>query len=134
MALGRILVVDDEADVRKSVRFCLNKAGYDTVEAENGAEAIAQMTSGDNPLMVDAIVCDLNMPKVCGEEAISYFRTQFPSVPVLVLTGYPDTAGAADLYRRGVSDYLTKPVESYKLAAAVDRLARNHVYADPFTV
>ncbi|MEW6246880.1 MAG: response regulator [Nitrospirota bacterium] len=134
MALGRILVVDDEADVRKSVRFCLNKAGYDTVEAANGEEAVTEMTSGDNPLMIDAIVCDLNMPKVRGEEAISYFRAQFPSVPVLILTGYPDTGGAADLYKRGVSDYLTKPIESHRLAAAVDRVARNHVYADPFTV
>ncbi|MGH7166173.1 MAG: response regulator, partial [Nitrospiraceae bacterium] len=90
MGLGRILVVDDEADVRKTVRLTLAKAGYDVVEAEDGEKAIAAIKSGDNPLMVDTVICDLHMPKVNGLEAIAFFRSQFPSVPVIVLTGKPD--------------------------------------------
>ncbi len=50
MALGRVLVVDDEADLRKSIRLILTKAGYDVVEAEDGEQAIEAIRSGENPL------------------------------------------------------------------------------------
>jgi two-component system chemotaxis response regulator CheY len=59
------------------------------------------------------------MPKVNGVEAIQYFRSQFPSIPVIVLTGYPDTDLAVSLLKQGVVDYVTKPVEGEKLAAVV---------------
>ena len=49
MGRGRVLVVDDEADLRKSVRLTLTKAGYDVVEAEDGEKAIEAVRSGDNP-------------------------------------------------------------------------------------
>ena len=132
MSLGRILVVDDEADVRKSVRLTLVKAGYDVVEAEDGEKAIQAIRSGDNPIMVDAIVSDIHMPKVGGMEAIAYFRKEFPSVPIIVLTGQPDLAGASSLYKQGVVDYLVKPIEPEKLTAAVHKAAKAHVYKDDF--
>ncbi|MBI5854079.1 MAG: response regulator [Nitrospirae bacterium] len=63
MSLGRVLIVDDEADVRKSVRLTLSKAGYDVVEAEDGEKGIEAIRSGDNPLMVDTIICDHCCPR-----------------------------------------------------------------------
>ena len=93
--------MDDEADVRKSVRLTLVKAGYDVVEAEDGEKAIQAIRSGDNPLMIEAIVTDIHMPKVNGMEAIAFFRSQFPSVPIIVLTGQPDLAGASHLSQTG---------------------------------
>ncbi len=96
MGLGRVLVVDDEADIRKSVRLTLTKAGFDVVEAEDGEKAIKEIRSGDNPVMIDAILCDIHMPKVNGVEAIAFFRQQFPQVPVIVLTGEPDVKGATE--------------------------------------
>ena len=65
-ALGRILVVDDELDVRKSIGFILAKAGFDVIEAEDGEKAITAIRSDDNPRMVDTIICDLSIPKVNG--------------------------------------------------------------------
>ena len=62
MGLGRVLVVDDEAVVRKSVSLILTKAGFDVIEAEDGEKAIATAKSGDNPLVLDTIICDLYMP------------------------------------------------------------------------
>ncbi len=132
MPEGRILVVDDEADVRKSVHLALKKAGYDVVEAEDGEQAIKRIRSGDNPLMVDAIICDIYMPKINGMEAIAFFRSQFPSVPIVVLTGKPDLSGATSLLKQGVANYLVKPVEPDKLVAVVGKLAKQHVYKDPF--
>lgn len=126
MSMGRVLVVDDEADVRKSVRLILARAGYDVVEAEDGEKGIAAIKADGNALLVDTIVCDLYMPKVNGTEAIAYFREQFPSVPV-VLTGKPDIPNAASLFKQGIADYLVKPVEAEKLTTAVHKAAREHV-------
>src|SRR5688572_29199233 len=115
MSSGRILVVDDEADIRRSVKLVLTKAGYEVVEGQDGEAAIKAIRSGDNPLKIDAIICDLYMPKVNGHEAITFFRAEFPSVPVIVLTGQPDVQSASSLYKQGIVDYLTKPVDPAKL-------------------
>ncbi len=127
MALGRVLVVDDEPDVRKSVRLILAKAGYDVVEAEDGEKGVAAIKSGDNALMVDTIICDIHMPKVNGLEAIAYFRAQFPTVPVIVMTGQPDLPNTVSLFKQGVVEFLVKPFEPAKLTAAVHKAAKEHV-------
>ncbi len=121
MALGRVLVVDDEADLRKSIRLILTQADYDVVEAEDGEQAIQAIRSDENPLLVDAIICDLVMPKVSGMEAIAFFRSQFPGVPILVLTGHPKIENLNELYKQGVVDYLVKPIAPEKLLAAVEK-------------
>ncbi len=118
---GRVLVVDDEADIRKVVRMTLQKAGYEVLEAENGEKAIEVINAGENRLLLDVIICDIRMPKVNGIEAIAYFRKNYPRVPLIVLTGFPDTDMATSLLREGVLDYMVKPVEGEKLKAAVAR-------------
>jgi DNA-binding NtrC family response regulator len=132
MGIGRVLIVDDEADVRKMVRLTLFKAGFDVVEAADGDQAMKEIRSGDNPLMVDAILCDIHMPKVNGMEAVPSFRKQFPSVPVIILTGHPDVKGATELMKQGVVDYLVKPVSPEKLIDIVGKHAKTHVYKDKF--
>ena len=132
MSSGRILIVDDEADIRKSLRLTLSKTGYDVVEAENGEAAIKVIRSGDNPLKVDAIICDLYMPKVNGQEAITFFRAQFPSVPVIVLTGQPDVNSASSLYKKGIADYLVKPIDPEKLKQVVAKAVKEGGFKDPF--
>jgi DNA-binding NtrC family response regulator len=132
MGLGRVLVVDDEADIRKTVRLTLTKAGFDVVEAEDGEKAIKEIRSGDNPVMVDAILCDIHMPKINGVEAIAFFRQQFPQVPVIVLTGQPEVRGATELMKQGVVDYLVKPVSPEKLTEVVGKHVKAHVYKDKF--
>ena len=64
--LGRVLVVADEPRIRRLVHLTLTKAGYEVVEAQDGEHAIQVLNSGDNPLMVDIILCDIWMPKVNG--------------------------------------------------------------------
>jgi two-component system, chemotaxis family, chemotaxis protein CheY len=70
---GRILVVDDERSIRIAVRRMLEKAGYDVLEAENGETAIEAINTGENRLMLDAVICDIRMPKINGLEALAYF-------------------------------------------------------------
>jgi two-component system chemotaxis response regulator CheY len=124
---GRVLVVDDEAQIRKPISLTLRGAHYDVVEAENGEQAIELLRSGDNPLLVDTILCDIRMPKINGTEAIQYFRTQFPTVPVVVLTGYPDVELAVSLLKQGVLDYLVKPVGKEQLLEAIKKSVAQHV-------
>jgi two-component system, chemotaxis family, chemotaxis protein CheY len=127
MGLGRILVIDDEAHIRTTIKMVLTKAGYDVVEAEDGEKAIQEIKSGDNPLMLDMILCDMQMPKIDGHGAIAYFRSQFPSVPVVVMTGHPDIQAATALMKQGVADYLAKPLEKDKLLSVVQETMKKHV-------
>ena len=127
---GRVLVVDDEPSIRKLVNLSLTKAGYEVVEAQDGEQAIKVLNSDDNPLMVDTILCDIRMPKVNGIEAIAYFRTQYPTVPVVVMTGYPDVDLAVSLMRQGVLDYLVKPVSKEELLTVITKSVDNHVVLD----
>lgn len=124
MSLGRILVVDDEPDVRKSVRLMLSKAGFEVVEAEDGEKGIKAVK--DNALRLDTIICDIQMPKINGMEAIAYFRAQFPSVPVIVLTGKPNLEGATSLFKQGVVDYVSKPADPEKLIAVVKKAIKEN--------
>ena len=131
--MGRVLIVDDEEIVRKVLRGMLTDAGYEVVDAENGSEGIEKIGSGDNPLMVDVIVCDIRMPKINGVEAIAFFRQQYPSVPIIVLTGFPDTKMATELLTKGVTDYLVKPVDREKLLGAVKgAMAQRLTLSDQF--
>jgi len=133
--LGRVLVVDDEESIRKIVVRCLTKAGYEVVEAENGERAISALNSDDNPLMVDAILCDIQMPKINGHEAIAYFRAQYPGVPIVVLTGYPEVDRAVGLMKVGVMDYLVKPISREDLVTVVAKAVRSHeILKDQFAV
>jgi two-component system chemotaxis response regulator CheY len=116
---GRVLVVDDEPLVRQVVRMTLEKAGYDVLEAENGEKAIEAINSNENPLVLDVVICDIRMPRINGVEAIEYFQQQYPHVPLIVLTGYPDTNMAVSFMRHGVVDYLVKPVNAERLRTAV---------------
>jgi DNA-binding NtrC family response regulator len=117
-----VLVVDDKADVRKSVRLILSKEGYDVVEAEDGEAGVRAIKLGYNPFALGAIICDLNMPKMSGMEAIAYFRSQFPHARVIVLSGEVTSERAGVLLMQGVFSILSKPIDRDKLLAVVKKV------------
>jgi len=116
---GGVLVVDDEPDICKAVRMVLEKIGYYVVTAEDGEHAIRLLNEGEHPMVIDAIITDIRMPHINGIEAIEYFQREYPSLPLIVLTGFPDVELATRLLKRGVTDYLVKPVDREKLMASV---------------
>jgi two-component system chemotaxis response regulator CheY len=118
-SLGSILVVDDDPAIRKLLVLLLEKSGYDVLVAEDGEDAINLVGSGENPMVVDTIIADLSMSNIDGVDAIAYFQKEFPSIPLIVLTGNADWNMAISFMRRGVSDYLVKPVEGEQVTAAV---------------
>ena len=116
---GLVLVVDDEPDVRKVVRMTLEKAGYDVVEAEDGEKAIEAIKKGEHSILLNLIITDIRMPNMNGIDVINYYRKEWPSIPLIVLTGFPDLDMAIAMLQHGVVDYLVKPVEAEKLKASV---------------
>jgi len=120
MAKGKILVVDDEAEVRDVIKLQLEHKGLHVLEAVDGQNAIDILRSGDNLVNVGVILCDIRMPKVNGVECIQFLREQAPGIPIVVVTGYPDTELATELLEKGVKEYLVKPVQKEKLLAVVE--------------
>lgn len=127
MSEGKVLVIDDDEHVRTIVKMALIRGGYEVVEAENGAKGMQSLLKGDNPSTVAVIVCDIHMPEVNGTEAIAYFRSHFPSLPVIIMTGQPDYRYAAQMLRQGVVDYVVKPIQSHILLNAVRRAVSLHL-------
>jgi DNA-binding NtrC family response regulator len=122
MPKGKILVIDDEEDVREVLKLHLEGSGFNVIEAENGEEGIALLRSEDNMINVGLILCDIRMPKVNGVECVDFLKREAPGIPVVMVTGYPDTEMATSFLKKGVKDYLVKPVEKEKLLAVVDNI------------
>ena len=118
---GRVLVVDDEPDIRKVIGMTLTRAGYDVIEAEDGLRAIQVINEGENPLLLDVIITDIRMPKINGVEAINYFQKQYPRVPIIVLTSFRDMEMATGFLKNGIVDYLIKPAAKEQLLHSVNK-------------
>jgi DNA-binding NtrC family response regulator len=116
---GRILLVDDDASILNTVRVVLQRAGYDALLAHNGPEAmalLAQMGSADR---INTVICDLDMPNMKGVELIGHIHSQYPHIPIVVLSGTTDDDFLDGITRQGVSDWLRKPVTNTALLAKV---------------
>jgi len=121
----KIMIVDDEEEIRRTIKRQLKDTGYEIIEASNGEEAI-RLIGVENVLILDAIICDIRMPKINGVEAIAHFRKEYPSIPVIVLTGFPDVSLAAKFIKDGAFEYLVKPVEKEKLVEVVAKAVKQH--------
>jgi len=121
MAKGKVLLIDDEVDVREVLKLHLSEENYQIIEAENGEEAIELLNSGDNMINVGVILCDIRMPKVNGIECIQYLRKEAPGIPIVVVTGFNDPELMQGLLKIGVKDYLVKPVKKDMLISVVNK-------------
>ena len=121
MSQGRVLVVDDEVEVRRSVRLILSKAGYDVDEAEDPEAGVALVKSGHSSLPLSVIITDLNMPKINEIIVIPYLRSQYPSCPIIVLSGYSKMERAANMFKQAGVEFLSKPINQEQLLGAVKK-------------
>lgn len=118
----RILIVDDESDIREVIGLLLRGAGYDVIEAANGRDAV-NAVSGDKG--VDLCIMDMMMPELDGVNATIEIR-RFSSVPILFLTAKSMEADKEAAYSSGGDDYLVKPFSSRELLMKVDALTRRY--------
>ena len=82
---GCVMVVEDDPKIRNHVSKLLEKKGFDVIEVENGTKAIQTIGSGENPLVVDVVIADIDKPQ--GMEAINFLKKEYPRVSVVALTG-----------------------------------------------
>jgi two-component system, OmpR family, response regulator len=114
-ALSRILVVDDEPQIREMVARALEAAGYQIDAAADGATGIALAMSGDYQL----VILDVVMPTTDGRQVLRQLRRLRPDQPVLVLSCLSDVTTKVNLLDAGAQDYLTKPFSLDELLARV---------------
>jgi DNA-binding response OmpR family regulator len=114
-----VLVVDDQAGVRRVVARALGDAGYEVAEAADGATALAMLTA-DPP---DLVVLDLSLPRVAGLDVLTRLRST-SDVPVIILTGRGADAERIVGLDLGADDYVVKPFSPLELAARVRSLLR----------
>ena len=117
-----ILVADDDADIRDIVSFRLRRAGYETVEASNGSEALK--LAHDRP--PDLCILDVMMPQVNGFEVARELRgdSSTESIPILMLTASVQDKDIAKSFETGADDYLRKPFKTNELLDRVASLLR----------
>jgi two-component system response regulator AtoC len=101
----KVLIIDDDAGLRKSLSLILGDAGYDVIQAEDG-EAGLRAAAEEKP---DLILCDVRMPKLGGIEFLEAYREAGGEALVLVMTAYGSLDLAMDAMRKGAYDYVAKP-------------------------
>ncbi len=121
MVMGKILIVENEEHVRRTVGLALKQGGYEVIEAADGEQAIGTVQSDVQTQTISVVICDLGLPKLSGNEVVAFIRAKLPSVPIIALTGQPDVQGAAFLFKQGVVDYLIKPAQAQTLLDSVRR-------------
>jgi two-component system, NtrC family, nitrogen regulation response regulator NtrX len=121
MVMGKVLVVENEDHVRKTVGLALKQGGYEVIEAADGEEAVQTIQRDIQAQSINVVICDLGLPKLSGTEVVAFIRARLPSLPIIVLTGHPDVQGAAFLFKQGVVDYLIKPAQAQTLLDSVRR-------------
>jgi two-component system cell cycle sensor histidine kinase/response regulator CckA len=115
-----VLVVDDEAAVRRFAARVLERDGYGVVEATDGAEALDLVKGGRAP--VDVVVSDIVMPRLNGVELMQALSASHPHLPVILMSGYA-TGALSELGIAAPCGILTKPFPAERLLAEVNRCA-----------
>ena len=119
----KILVVDDEARMRKLVKDFLSIKGYIVLEAQDGEEALKVFDANKD---VKLILLDVMMPKMDGFEVLEAIR-QYSKVPVMMLTAGSEERDELEGYKLGVDEYITKPFSPKILVARVEAVLRRTV-------
>ena len=124
----KILVVDDEARMRKLVKDFLSKSGYDVIEAEDGSQALDLFFKQKDRAL---IILDVMMPKMDGWETCREIR-QYSQVPIIMLTARSDEKDELQGFQLGVDEYISKPFSPKILVARVEVILRrtNQLGAD----
>jgi CheY-like chemotaxis protein len=102
---GRILVIDDEKSARLLLERVLTRAGHQVVLAETGEQALESLAKES----FDLIISDKNLPGMDGLEVLRLARAKFPTLQMILITGFPTAETKQSARALGVHDYVTKP-------------------------
>jgi len=115
--MQRILIIEDNPMVTRSLEFKLKKDGYEVVVAEDGRKAIKVLDEET----FDLILTDLMLPFVTGTQIIEHIKNKYPKIPVIVLSTSTQEDIITDAFKMGVDDFITKPFSPSELSLRVKR-------------
>ncbi|MBU0934971.1 MAG: sigma-54 dependent transcriptional regulator [Spirochaetes bacterium] len=121
----RILIADDERNIREGLGEYFRMEGYETILAADGSEAIAYADQGD----IDLVISDLKMGQTGGMDVLKHISSRYPSIPVIMLTGHGTVEDAVSAMRDGAYDFITKPVNMEHLLLLTKRALDRKVLA-----
>ena len=113
--MQRVLIVDDEANIRKVLTAQIKAAGYEVTTATNGIEALDLLSKGE----IDAVISDLRMPELDGLGLLERIQTFDVPPPVIVITAHGSMSTAIDAMKLGAFDFITKPFDKTELLNAL---------------
>lgn len=113
--MQKVLIADDEANMRWALDKALTKAGYEVIAAENGQVALETIRT-ERP---DLALLDLKMPKINGMEVLKKVKELAIEIPVIIMTAHGNTAKAVEAMKQGAYDYITKPFDIDELLMTV---------------
>jgi DNA-binding NtrC family response regulator len=120
--MAKVLVIDDEANLRKVLAALLRRDGYDVTIAEDGEMGLAEFQKNG----ADAVITDLVMPKVGGMEVLRAINSADPEVPVIIITAHGTVDSAVEAIKLGAFDYVTKPFDQSELSNVLAKAVRSH--------
>jgi DNA-binding NtrC family response regulator len=115
MQPAKILVADDEQNLRRVLTALLRREGHDVLQAANGVEAIEHIGQ------VDVVITDLRMPGADGMEVLRTASKQYPHVPVIMITAYGSVGQAVEAIKAGAFDYIEKPFEQDAIRMVIEK-------------
>ncbi|NDD91886.1 sigma-54-dependent Fis family transcriptional regulator [bacterium] len=118
----KVLVVDDDADLRLSVASALSENDYVVEQASDGEEAVNKVHAGKYNL----VLMDVNMPRLSGLDALKDIKSYDPSIIVIILTAFANVRDAIEATRQGAYNYLEKPIKADNLVYMVDKALKAH--------
>jgi len=116
--MPRILIVEDSQDIRFIIREILKRKNYQTVEAENGLQALDVLEQDSH---FDLIISDLRMAKMGGLELLGELQNRFPGIPTIILSVHTVPEWIDEAMQKGAVSYLTKPFTPDQLVSAVEQ-------------
>jgi two-component system, NtrC family, response regulator AtoC len=131
--MNKILIVDDEINMRLVLSAMLKKEGYEIASASDGREALQILKSSK----IAAVVSDLKMPDIDGMELLSRISEKYPEVPVIMITAHGTVATAVEALKKGALDYITKPFDLDELKNVISKaiktrnLKENELFLPP---
>jgi DNA-binding NtrC family response regulator len=118
----RVLIVEDDGEIRAALHDALDDLGYDVLEEPDAERALVTLGRSD----FDAVLVDVRMPGMGGIALCRHLASDGPHVPVVVMTAFGDVDTAVEALRAGACDFITKPISIQEVARVIERSIAEH--------
>ena len=124
--MSKILIIEDEESIRRVLKKVLidENQSFKIIEACDGVQAIDMVKSNK----LDLILCDIKMPKKDGIEVLRFLMSDYPEIPVIMISGHGDLETAVESMRLGAFDYISKPPDLNRLLNSVRAALKNNIF------